>query len=366
MRYAVLGAATAAALFGAATIAGAQMQDDKGKGQPDKGPAATQSEKGDQSAPKAGTETGKGQKSAQPQTTDQPKSTDGQRKAAGERATDRPKASEAPKADKSPSKTTEQQRAGDRQKTTENPQPGKDQKKADQDRTQDRQKTTETPKRDMDRQKTTDTQRGDKDRQKTTRGRDDQGRDGSKAAEGRKDGERVRVTEQQRTTVRERLIQTRVEKTRINVSLNIGTTVPRSVRLRPLPATIIQIAPEYRGYSYVVLEDETIVIINPRTYVIVDYIPAGTQRADRGGRAHLVLSSDQMRFVAQHVPKDRTVEVRARLALGAEVPRDVELLVFPNEVTARIPELDGYRYVVSGGDVIIVNPRDYEVVLVIE
>ncbi len=149
------------------------------------------------------------------------------------------------------------------------------------------------------------------------------------------------------------------------MSVNIGTTIPRSVRLRPLPAAVFGIAPEYRGYNYVVLEDETIVIVHPRTYVVVDVIAVGSHRADRPHRTHLTLSPEQMRFVFTTVPKERTANIRARLALGAEVPRDVELLVFPGAVTTRIPELDRYRYVVAGGDVIIVDPSDHEVMLVI-
>ena len=114
-----------------------------------------------------------------------------------------------------------------------------------------------------------------------------------------------------------------------------------------LPATIVSFAPAYRGYSYVLLEDETIVIVEPRTYVIVDVMPAGTQRADRPGRTQLTLSPEQTRFIYTTVPKDRTANVSVRLALGAEVPRDVELLAFPAEVTARVPEVSRYRYIVS-------------------
>ena len=49
------------------------------------------------------------------------------------------------------------------------------------------------------------------------------------------------------------------------------------------------------------LEDETIVIVHPTTYVIVDYIPASSQRA---GTQHLVLSSDQMRFVYRSLSRE--------------------------------------------------------------
>ena len=101
------------------------------------------------------------------------------------------------------------------------------------------------------------------------------------------------------------------------------------MRLHTLPVSIVSFAPEYRGYSYIVLEDETICIVDASTYVIVDVIPAGSQRADRPGRTQLTLSAEDMRFIYRTVPKNRTANVRVRLALGAEVPRDVELIDVP-------------------------------------
>jgi hypothetical protein len=363
MRYVLVGATATMALLGAATLGYAQAPDDKNKGPAAEGkvpaqqsPGKSQQSPGDSKAqPRAGAEGGKDQpKAAQQQPTASPKSTDGQQKATQERTTDRPKGAEGPQRDMNKGqKSTEQQpadRSKDTTKRTENPEQSKDRQKASEQKPADRSKATEAPQRDMDKQKAAQ----------------DRARDQAKSAEQPKQGERLKVSEQQRTSVRERLTKTRVEKTRVNISINIGTAVPRSVRLHTLPVAIVSIAPEYRGYSYIVLEDETIVIVNPRTYVIVDYIPVGTHRVERRGGTHLTLSSDQMRFVFRTVPRDRTASVRARLALGAEVPRDVELLVFPRDVVQRIPALDRYRYVVSGGEVIIVDPSDHEVILVID
>ena len=102
------------------------------------------------------------------------------------------------------------------------------------------------------------------------------------------------------------------------------------MRLLPLPVAIIDLAPSYRGYDYIVLEDETICIVDPRSYEVVDVIPVGSQRAEgpRGGQ-RLSLSQEQMRFIAASVPREPRADVRVRLALGAEVPRNVELLAFP-------------------------------------
>jgi hypothetical protein len=337
------------ALLAAATFAHAQMQDDKGKGPATDGkpPAASQ--------PQAGEPKG-GEPKAQPRTA-QP-----EQKGAQDRTTERSKSSEGPPRDTDRQKSSQQQpqdRARDPNKRTENPEPGQQRQQSTEqskERSQDQPRRADTPQRDME----------DKDNQKTTRSKDEPGRDRSKTAQQPKEpkqGERLKVSEQERTRVRDRIRQTRVEKTRINVNISVGTYIPRSVRLHTLPVTIVEYAPEYRGYSYIVLEDETIVIVHPTTYVIVDYIPASSQRA---GTQTLVLSSDQLRFVYRTLDREPRSGIRARLALGAEVPRDVDLVDFPGDIVQRVPDLDRYRYVMSDDGVLVVDPGTHEVVLVID
>jgi hypothetical protein len=60
--------------------------------------------------------------------------------------------------------------------------------------------------------------------------------------------------------------------TNVNFSLNVGTAVPRSVTLHTLPPAILTLVPAYRGFRYVLVGDD-IVIIDPDTYEIVDVIP---------------------------------------------------------------------------------------------
>jgi hypothetical protein len=61
--------------------------------------------------------------------------------------------------------------------------------------------------------------------------------------------------------------------TNLGVNVSIGVALPRTVVIRPLPPDIIRIVPEYRGYDYVVYNDE-IIIIEPRTREVV-YIIEG-------------------------------------------------------------------------------------------
>jgi hypothetical protein len=55
-----------------------------------------------------------------------------------------------------------------------------------------------------------------------------------------------------------------------------------------------------------------------------------------------------------------------RLALGAEVPRDVELIDFPAEVVERVPDVRRYRYIVTENDGVLVDPDDHQVVVINE
>jgi len=177
----------------------------------------------------------------------------------------------------------------------------------------------------------------------------------------------VQASEKQHAEVRQHLLRDRkVDRARLNVAVNIGTAIPRSVRLHPVSTVILGFAPVYRGYSYVVLEDDTICIVDPRTYVIVDVIPASTQRAEGPGtRVHLTLSPDERRLVLASIDRDRSADVSVRLALGAEIPRSVAVARFPDRVLERVPQLRSYRYVVVEDQVAIIDPDDRQVALLI-
>jgi hypothetical protein len=61
--------------------------------------------------------------------------------------------------------------------------------------------------------------------------------------------------------------------THANFSISVGTRVPRDVSLRPLPTEVVTIYPEWRGYEFV-LVNEQIVVVDPRTLEIVAVIDA--------------------------------------------------------------------------------------------
>ena len=59
----------------------------------------------------------------------------------------------------------------------------------------------------------------------------------------------------------------------LNVSVRVGTRVPDSVHFYPLPVEVVAVYPEWRGYDYILVGDE-IVVIDPRTHEIVAILEA--------------------------------------------------------------------------------------------
>jgi hypothetical protein len=54
----------------------------------------------------------------------------------------------------------------------------------------------------------------------------------------------------------------------VNFSISVGTRVPRDVRFNPLPAEVVTVYPEWRGYEFVLVNDQ-IIVVDPRTFEIV-------------------------------------------------------------------------------------------------
>jgi Protein of unknown function (DUF1236) len=59
----------------------------------------------------------------------------------------------------------------------------------------------------------------------------------------------------------------------VNFAISVGTRVPREVGFHPLPAEIVTIYPEWRGYEFILVNDQ-ILVIDPRTLEIVDVLDA--------------------------------------------------------------------------------------------
>jgi hypothetical protein len=61
--------------------------------------------------------------------------------------------------------------------------------------------------------------------------------------------------------------------TNVNFSIAVGTRVPRTVSFHPLPTEVVTIYPEWRGYEFILVNDQ-IVVVDPRTFEIVAVLEA--------------------------------------------------------------------------------------------
>jgi uncharacterized protein DUF1236 len=182
---------------------------------------------------------------------------------------------------------------------------------------------------------------------------------------------RVQATDQQRREVRQRLFADRgvrrIPRNQLNVALAPGSRIPRHHQLLRFAPVLLALIPAYAAYRYLIVDD-TICVVDPETYGIVDVIPSSIEQAglQSTGRPALALSTDQMRCIYSATPMDQArSDLRIRLALGAEIPRNVELFAFPEEGLSCAPELASYRYIVVQDDVVIVDPADYAIAAVI-
>jgi len=83
----------------------------------------------------------------------------------------------------------------------------------------------------------------------------------------------ARLSGEQRSKMTTIFKRHRVKPTHLNVSIRVGIRVPKSVHFYPLPMEVYEIYPEWRGYDYILVGDE-ILVINPRTHKIVAILDA--------------------------------------------------------------------------------------------
>ena len=83
----------------------------------------------------------------------------------------------------------------------------------------------------------------------------------------------AKLSTEQRTKIVSVFHQHRVAPAKLNISIRVGARVPANVHFYPVPQEVIVIYPEWRGYDYILVGDE-ILIINPRTHEIVAILEA--------------------------------------------------------------------------------------------
>jgi hypothetical protein len=83
----------------------------------------------------------------------------------------------------------------------------------------------------------------------------------------------AKLSTEQRSKITTIIKQHKVEPAHLNVTVSVGTRVPDSVHFYPLPVEVFVVYPEWRGYNYILVGDE-IVVIDPRTHEIVAILEA--------------------------------------------------------------------------------------------
>src|SRR6267142_1874480 len=86
-------------------------------------------------------------------------------------------------------------------------------------------------------------------------------------------GAGAKLSTEQRTKITTVIKEQHVQPvTNVNFSISVGTRVPRSgITFHALPAEIVTVYPQWRGYEYILVRDQ-ILVIDPRTGEIVDVI----------------------------------------------------------------------------------------------
>jgi hypothetical protein len=187
----------------------------------------------------------------------------------------------------------------------------------------------------------------------------------------------VSLNVQQRTQLGQTIARHNVKPvTDVNFSISVGTAVPRSIQLNALPADLVTIVPQYRGYSYFVVEEQ-IVIVEPSSVQIVAVIPYSGGTATRAAapaptKSRAVkLSTEEREVIRKHTSARRSSDAPApapargssrRYSVGDEVETTETIEEFPETVYREAPSVRRYRYLRQDNDVILVDPEDHRVV----
>jgi hypothetical protein len=182
----------------------------------------------------------------------------------------------------------------------------------------------------------------------------------------------VSLNTQQQTRIGQTIARHNVKPlTNVNFSISVGTRVPRSVTLRALPADLVTFVPQYRGYSYFVVEEQ-IVIVEPSSLEIVSIVPYSgkTVRSAKAPMASrsVSLSTEQRDAIRKHAVKKQTTRESSTRKIykpGDVVERSVTIESFPETVYEEVPVVRRYRYFTDDDDVILVDPDEDRVVDVI-
>lgn len=160
------------------------------------------------------------------------------------------------------------------------------------------------------------------------------------------------------------------------VAFEVGVVLPASAPYYNLPVEVAERNPQWRGYQYVMTENQDVAIVEPRTHRIVDVVERDTSRSASAAPAPAGAAAGQPGQAAQDerhelarmiLSQAKPGEMQGADGLrGAVLPNETRLQPLPAEVEERDQQLRGYQYTLIGDDVLIVDPQSRQVVDVIE
>jgi len=83
----------------------------------------------------------------------------------------------------------------------------------------------------------------------------------------------AKLSTEQRTKITTIIRKQKVQPTHLSISVHVGARVPDTVHFYPLPTEVVEIYPEWRGFDYILVGDE-IIVISPRTHMIIAVLEA--------------------------------------------------------------------------------------------
>lgn len=155
-----------------------------------------------------------------------------------------------------------------------------------------------------------------------------------------------------------------------------GVVLPADAPYADLPVEIVERNPRWRGYQYVMTEQDEVAIVEPRSHRIVDVVDkSGTRSAaaapaTSGSTARQPTSNgtDSRHEIARIILNDaRPGDIQGIEGLkGAVLSSEIVLRPLPAQAAEQDSQLRGYHYALVGDDVLIVDPQSRRIVDVIE
>ena len=154
--------------------------------------------------------------------------------------------------------------------------------------------------------------------------------------------------------------------------MNLGQRLPPRVHPRPLPRTVVEVMPQYRGYEFVTVRDE-IAIVRPGTREVVDVIrEPGSSSSFASTSTHQGSSSSGSSSSTIHLTDQQRTRLREEAGrfktsqVSSAGSQCLSLQPVPDSLANENPDLKQYQMLAIGDDIVLVDPNQKKIVDVIQ